>query len=63
MGAKTLDRYALCEATVTLNGQRAKVSGAGLDYARVTDVATGLSAEWSWEAVARVVANGGAFTS
>lgn len=55
------ERYALCEARVTLNGSRAKVTGARREFARVTDVATGLSAEWSWRAVALIVSRGGAF--
>lgn len=56
-------RQTLCAAQVTLNGQPARVSGALRDFARVTDTRTGLSAEWSWAAVARVVAKGGAFQS
>lgn len=57
------ERQALCEAVVTLNGNPGRVSGAGCDFARVTDTTTGLSAQWSWQAVARVIAKGGAFTS
>lgn len=45
---------------VTLNGKPARVSGYRLDFARVTDAA-GLSAEWSWSAVERILAKGGAF--
>ena len=57
------ERQALCAAEVTLNGERAKVSGAQRAFARVTQIASGLSAEWSWGAVARVVAAGGGFRS
>lgn len=54
-------RRALCEAKVTLNGKRAKIMGARKQFATVAQFDTGLSAEWSWEAVARIVANGGNF--
>ena len=57
------DRAALCESRVTLNGRPAKISGYGLPFATVTDRQTGLSAEWSWEAVARIVARSGNFQS
>lgn len=57
------ERLTLCGAVVTLNGQRAKISGALRDFAVVTDHKTGLSAEWAWPTVARIVANGGAFKS
>lgn len=56
-------RRALCGAEVTLNGNPAAVGGATRDFAIVTDKTTRLSAEWSWEAVQRVINNGGAFTS
>lgn len=60
----TLDtRHELCATPVTLNGNRARISGALLPFARVTDTTTRLSAEWAWETVARVVANGGRFES
>ncbi len=57
------DRFALCAEKITLNGRPAKISGAGRPFARVTDSQTGLSAEWSWRAVARIVAKGGQFRS
>lgn len=57
------ERQELCAAPVTLDGQRAKVMGYTKPYATVMQVKTGLSAEWSWEAVARIVARGGAFHS
>lgn len=56
-------RQELCRAKVTLNGQAAKITGYANRFATVTDTATRLSAQWSWEAVERVVANGGAFKS
>lgn len=52
-------RQELCQAKVTLNGQAAKITGYGNRFATVTDKATRLSAQWSWEAVERVVASGG----
>lgn len=56
-------RRALCEATVTLNGKPAKISGAQERYALVSDRETGLGAPWSWPAVELIVANGGSFLS
>jgi hypothetical protein len=47
----------------TLNGHSARISGFSNRFATVTDRETGLSAEWSWEAVRIVLANGGAFKS
>lgn len=58
-----MDRHALCAATVTLNGNPARISGARLPFARVTDMTTGLSAEWAWATVERIVAHDGAFKS
>jgi len=52
------DRYALCATAVTLNDRPARITGARLDFARVTDVATGLSAEWAWPTVAHIVRDG-----
>lgn len=63
MRSLDLDRYALTAAKVTLNGQPAKVTGALNDYAKVTQIESGLSCEWAWETVARIVANGGRFFS
>lgn len=59
--ARSAWRLALCEKSVTLNGKPARVSGASKPFATVTDTATGLSAEWSWEAVERIVNRGGRF--
>lgn len=48
----------------TINGKPATVSGYRNRFATVTDKATGLSAEWTWEAVAHIMANRfGAFKS
>lgn len=57
------ERYELCAAEVTLDGQRAKISGARNDFATVSIVASGLSCEWSWQAAARIVTKGGDFRS
>lgn len=57
-------RRALCERPVTLNGEPAVISGALRRFATVTSLVTGLSAEWSWAAVQRVIAEErGAFQS
>jgi len=56
-------RMEFCMAKVTLNGVRARVSGIQNSFATVTQFDTGLSAEWSWEAVERVIAKGGEFRS
>jgi hypothetical protein len=61
--AEYAERLALTEAKVTLNGEPAKISGVYYRFATVTQLKTRLGAEWSWEAVKRVVANGGDFKS
>jgi hypothetical protein len=48
-------RRGFCEADVTLNGERARISGARNPFATVTDLKSHLSAEWSWEAVERII--------
>lgn len=58
-----MQRMALCATQVTLNGNRARITGYKNDFATVTDLATGLSAEWSWEAAQRIVNNEGKFQS
>lgn len=59
---KLEDRQALCQAEVTLDGQRAVVSGYNNPFAHVTQLATGYSVEFAWETVQRIVLNrGGAF--
>lgn len=57
------ERRALCDARVTLNGEPAKIAGTSLPFATVTTLATGLGCQWAWPTVARIVANGGRFTS
>lgn len=46
-----VERKSFCELTVTLNGFPAKITGYNKPFARVTQIASGLGAEWSWEAV------------
>ena len=48
---------------ITLNGEKAVLSGVRNQFATVTQPRTGLSAEWSWEAARRVIAKGGRFES
>jgi hypothetical protein len=48
---------------VTLDGKPAVISGYKMPFATVTQLSTGLSAEWSWEAVERIVTKGGDFQS
>lgn len=58
--AVVAQRFAMVESAPTaptLNGNPARVSGFGNRFATVTDCATGLSAEWSWETVDHVVSN------
>ena len=56
-------RHSLCEASVTLNGNRAKISGVRNAFATVTDLETRMSCEFAWETVARIVERGGNFKS
>jgi hypothetical protein len=57
-------RSLVATVTVTLNGNRAAISGFNNYFATVTDLTNRLSAEWSWEAVRYVIANkAGAFKS
>ena len=56
-------RHRLCDTPVTLDGAPATVSGARNDFATVRLRSTGLSAEWAWETVARIVERGGDFHS
>ena len=57
------ERQELCQASVTLDGKAARVSGYRLDFARVTALPGGPGYEWAWSTVARVVAAGGRFQS
>lgn len=61
--ARVAWRNALAAKPVTLNGQQATIGGVRKPFAVVTQLGTGLSAEWSWEAVERIVNRGGAFVS
>lgn len=64
MGLTYERKCELAEVHVTLNGHRAAITGAMNDFATVRDLGTGLSAEWSWETVERIVTQkGGAFRS
>lgn len=57
-------RRALCAARVTLNGSRAIVTGARNPFASVVSLdGPQYDVTYSWTAVARVIANGGAFKS
>lgn len=57
-------RTELCATPVTLNGRPARISGTGLQWARVTDLETRLSAEWAWATVEHIVTRkGGKFYS
>lgn len=56
-------RLEFTQAKVTLNGEPAYVMGIYRPFAIVTQKGSHLSAEWSWEAVERVIKNGGHFKS
>lgn len=56
-------RRELCNMPCTMNGKPAQVSGALLRFAVVSERDSGLACEFSWQAVERVLANGGAFKS
>lgn len=59
--ARIAKRQAFCSAEVTLNGNRAKVSGIRNRFATVTDLVTHLSCEFAWETVERIVERDGKF--
>ena len=46
---------------MTLNGERAKICGRKLDFPVVAQIDGKMEAEYSWEAVKRIVAGGGDF--
>jgi len=56
-------RRAFCAAPCSLNGYPARVTGAQEAFATITDLASGLGAQWSWFAVERVLSGDGAFRS
>lgn len=53
----------MCDQTVTLNDEKARISGVRSPFATVTSLSTGLSCEFSWAAVARITARDGKFRS
>jgi hypothetical protein len=57
------EKMRLCGSQATLNGKPARISGYRRRFATVTQSSSGLSAEWSWQAVQRVVSKGGHFES
>ncbi len=61
----TLDqRRELCAEKVTLNGHRAVIGGYNKKFASVTDLDSGLSAEWAWLTVLHIINfSDGAFRS
>lgn len=48
---------------LTINGNPAKVSGWNNQYAKVTDITTGLSAEWSWQTAVTIASTHKRFQS
>lgn len=48
---------------VTLNGERAVIGGVRNSFATVTSLESGLSCEWAWETVERIVKRDGKFKS
>ena len=58
-----MTREEMCNAKVTLDGKRAKVSGIRNQFATVRDMETGLACEWAWSTVERIISKGGAFKS
>lgn len=67
MGLTEQERKAIADkyagAACTLNGLPARVTGRLCDYATIAQLNSGLSAEWSWPAVERVMLTGGNFKS
>jgi hypothetical protein len=57
------ERYQLCDTPVTLDGQPARIGGARNEFATVRLAGSGLSAEFAWPTVARIVSRGGDFKS
>lgn len=56
-------RRELAAEKVTLNGEKAVISGVRKPFATVTSLVSGLSCEWAWETVERIVARDGKFKS
>jgi len=60
--AKTIsrdERYELCSSRVTLNGEPAKIGGITKKWASVTVLPNGPSYDWTWDVIARIVAEAG----
>jgi hypothetical protein len=57
--AKDALREAFASVNVTLNGEPAKICGFDNPFATVAQIPSGLSADWSWSAVGRIVDNHG----
>lgn len=54
----------LCtRSDLTLNGEPARIIGPRDEFATVMQRRSGLRAQWTWEAVARICARDGAFQS
>ena len=59
-----MTREEICAATVTLNGEPAKVVGLRREFPKVVQIESGLGAEWSWQAAEHVITEkGGRFYS
>ncbi|QFG12161.1 Hypothetical Protein OBI_RACECAR_33 [Arthrobacter phage Racecar] len=61
--ARLEKRRELVAAKVTLNGERAVIGGVRNAFATVTSLESGLSCEWAWETVERIVKRDGKFKS
>jgi len=48
-------RQALTETRVTLDGKPAIILGAHRDFATIAQIPAGLSYEWNWDTVKRIV--------
>lgn len=58
------ERVAVCNMrNLRLNGLPARVTGYLNDFATVTQVASGLDAQWSWETAVRIATTHGRFES
>lgn len=57
------ERRKLAETPVTLNGERAKITGISQQFATVRQIQSGLGCEFAWETVRHIVSKGGAFQS
>jgi hypothetical protein len=51
MNSELNQRRDLCALEVTLDGRRAKISGAAMDFATVYRFDDGMTVEFSWSAV------------